>query len=151
GGRLAGPIKKNKAFFFVLIDDQRYLEKQTVTSTVLTAPARQGIFRFLTANSPGGTARRNGNALATSTQRAVDLSGNILTADPTTGTPLFLNSFNLFTQVGDPNRTKLDQVWIPQLLSRLPLPNDYTVGDGLNTAGFHWRRTHDGFDGATGL
>src|SRR5207244_19252 len=28
GGPLCGPIKKNKAFFFVLIDDQRFLEKQ---------------------------------------------------------------------------------------------------------------------------
>jgi hypothetical protein len=81
----------------------------------------------------------------------VDLGGNILKADPVTGAPLFLNSFNVFTDVKDPNRTKQDQVWIPQLLKRLPLPNDYTVGDGLNTAGFHWRRVHNGFDGATGL
>src|SRR6185503_2229642 len=51
GGRLGGPIKQNKAFFFFLIDQQRFLEKQNVTTTVLTAPARQGIFRFLTANA----------------------------------------------------------------------------------------------------
>ncbi|MGH9352227.1 MAG: carboxypeptidase regulatory-like domain-containing protein, partial [Terriglobia bacterium] len=77
GGRLGGPIKKNKAFFFVLIDDQRYLERVNVTSTVLTAPARQGIFRYLTAGSPGGAARRNGNAFSTSP--SVDLNGNVLT------------------------------------------------------------------------
>ena len=53
GGRLGGPIKKNKAFFFVLIDEQRYVEKQSITSTVLTAPAREGIFRYLTEGATG--------------------------------------------------------------------------------------------------
>ena len=151
GGRLGGPIKRNKAFFFVLVDDQRYLEKIAVTSVVLTPEARQGNFRYLTVGGPGGAARRNGNALATPGNRSVDLSGHILNSDPVTGAPLFLNSFNIFTGVRDPNRTKQDQIWVPELLKRLPLPNDYTVGDGLNTAGFHWRRTDDGFDGATGL
>ncbi|PYS37870.1 MAG: hypothetical protein DMG14_19765 [Acidobacteria bacterium] len=33
---------------------------------------------------------------------------------------------------------------------RMPLPNDWTVGDGLNTAGFRWRRRHEGTDSATG-
>ena len=36
GGRLGGPIKQNKAFFFILIDEQRYVEKQNVTSLVFT-------------------------------------------------------------------------------------------------------------------
>src|SRR5262249_10526046 len=83
GGRLGGPIKKNKAFFFVLYDGQRYLEKQDVVATVLTAPARQGIFRYLTENATGangGASRRNGNAF--STTQSVDLAGNVLTADP---------------------------------------------------------------------
>src|SRR5262245_16480798 len=90
GGRLGGPIKQNKAFFFVLIDEQRYVEKQNVVSTVLTGPARQGIFRYL-------EGRRNGNAF--STAPSVDLNGNIVA-------PELLRSFNLFSDVRDPNRTK---------------------------------------------
>ena len=148
GGRVGGPIIQNKAFFFVLIDNQRYLDKNLTTATVLTAPARQGIFRYLTAGGPGGTARQNGNALSGSA--SVDLAGNIRTAADN-GTPLFLNSFNLFTGVQDPNRTRIDPVWFTQYLSRMPLPNDYTVGDGLNTAGYRFFQRRSGLDGATGV
>ena len=147
GGRLGGPIKKNKAFFFVLLDDQRYQTKVNTVSEVLTAPARQGIFRYLTTGGPGGTTRKNGNAF--STTPSVDLNGNILTS--ANGQPLYLNQINMFTQVGDPNRTQIDPLWVgPQYLSRMPLPNNYTVGDGLNTAGYQWQQTQTGVDGATG-
>jgi len=149
GGRLGGPIKKNKAFFFVLIDDQRFLEKQDYLVTVLTEQARAGIFRYLTEGTPGGTTRRNGNIF--SSTPAVNREGQPLSADPVTGTPLFLNSFNLFSDVRDPSRTRIDPVWVgPQWLSRMPKPNDWTVGDGLNTAGFRWNQPHAGMDGATG-
>ena len=152
GGRLGGPIKRNRAFFFILYDGQRYLEKQDVVSTVLTAPARQGIFRYLTENAPGdsgGVTRRNGNAF--STTPSVDLTGRLLTVSPASGAPLFLNSFNLFSDVRDPNRTRIDPVWVsPEYLKRMPLPNDYTAGDGLNTAGYRWHRTHPGSENATG-
>jgi hypothetical protein len=61
------------------------------------------------------------------------------------------NSFNLFGDVRDPNRTRIDPIWVgPQYLSRMPLPNDYTVGDGLNTAGYRWLRRHPGVDSSTG-
>ena len=149
GGRLGGPIKKNKAFFFVLIDDQRFLEKQDFVATVLTGPARQGIFRYLTEGSVGGTARRNSSAFGTTP--SVDINGQTLTVNPTNGQPLYMNSFNLFSDDKDPNRTRLDPVWFgPQYLTRMPAPNDWTVGDGLNTAGFRWRQPHEGLDGATG-
>jgi hypothetical protein len=152
GARIGGPIIKNKAFFFVLVDNQRSLQKEDLVATVLTAQARQGVFRYLTQGATGangGTARRNGNAF--STTPSVDLKGNTLTADPSGGGALFLNSFNLFSDVRDPNRTQIDTTWYgPQYLSRMPMPNDWSVGDGLNTAGFRWRRPLEGQDGATG-
>src|SRR5207237_7875700 len=113
--------------------------------TVLTEPAQAGVFRYLTEGTPGGTARRNGNVF--SSTPSVNRAGQSLSADPVTGVPLFLNSFNLFSDVRDPNRTKIDPVWVgPQYLTRIPQPNDYTVGDGLNTAGFRWLRPHPGVD-----
>ncbi len=147
GGRLGGAIIKNKMFFFALVDNQRYVTKELVTSTTLTDQARQGIFRFLTAGGVGGTTRRNGNAL--SATPSVDLNGNVLTRDAS-GAQLFMNQFNVFTDVRDPNRTSIDQTWVSSYLKMLPSPNDYSVGDGLNTAGYRWYRRQYGVDGATG-
>ena len=149
GGRLGGPIVKNKAFFFFLYEGQQYLRKEDFIANVLTGPARQGIFRYLTADSLGGTSRRNGNAF--STTPSVDINGVIKTVDEN-GRPLLVNSINLFSDVRDPNRPRIDPVWVaPQLIAKMPLPNDYTVGDGLNLAGFRWLRPIKGSEDATGV
>jgi hypothetical protein len=147
GGRVGGPIKKNKLFFFVLTDDQRDIQRVEDVAMVLTAPARQGIFRYLTTGSVGGGARSNGNAF--SATPSVDLNGNILTS--ANGTPLYLNSVNLLA-AGGPNFGAIDQTWVgPTYIGKyMPLPNNYTVGDGLNTAGFAWQQRYNGYDGATG-
>src|SRR5262249_18871265 len=85
-------------------------------------------------------ARQNGNAISILTP-SVDRNGNVLTSAG--GQALFLNSSNLFTI--NPDRTGLStSPWLLNLLNKMPLPNDYTVGDGLNTAGYRWPRPVSG-------
>src|SRR5215468_928561 len=109
GGRLGGPIIKNKTFFFFLYDGQRFLTKSVFTGSVLTAQARQGIFRFF----PG---IQNGNALANNP--TVDRLGNPVKPAGATGD---LQSVSIFGR--DPNRPGLDTSgWLQNVLTRMPMP-----------------------------
>src|SRR5215469_11765475 len=71
GARLGGPIIKNKAFFFILTDNQRFLDKVTDNAVVLTPLARQGIFQYM------NNGQRNANYTAGATS-SVDINGNPL-------------------------------------------------------------------------
>lgn len=127
GGRLAGPVVKNKLFFFFLYDAQREVSRNAVNTTVLTATARQGIFRFF----PGAQ-----NANAEAARPAVDLSGNPVRPSNATGD---LQTINLYSY--DPNRTRMDPTGaVARMLALSPLPNNFRFGDGLNTAGYTWQR-----------
>jgi len=128
GGRIGGPIIRNRTFFHVLYEGQHIRQKNSVTSTVFTQPARQGIFRFF----PGV---RNGNANAA--VPTVDLAGNPVRPASATGD---LQSVSLFGR--DPNRSAPDRSGVIQrMISLMPLPNNFRTGDGLNTAGFTWIRS----------
>ncbi len=125
GGRVGGPILRNRLFFFVLVDNQRYVRKEDVVATVLTEQARQGIFRYM-------DGVENGNAL--DRNPSVDLNGSVLN-------PAGLRSFNIFDVPGETNRTgPSTNAYMQRTLQEMPMPNDYTVGDGLNTAGHAWTR-----------
>jgi carboxypeptidase family protein len=134
GARLGGPIIKNKTFFFVLVDEQRYIFRQTFVGSVLTPLARQGIFRYF----PGVD-----NQNVTQLNPTVDRNGTPVKPAGATGD---LQQFSVFNR--DPSRPGIDPTGFIQntLLGRMPIPNDYTIGDGLNTAGIRFTRRVDGYD-----
>ena len=127
GGRLSGPVKRNRTFFSGNYEGEKTRQKVATTATVYTATARQGLFRYF----PGV---QNGNADAR--VPTVDLSGNPVRPAGAAGD---LQSVTVFGR--DAARMAADSTGvIAKQLGLMPLPNNFRAGDGLNTAGYTWRR-----------
>jgi hypothetical protein len=114
------------------------VQRAVINSPVYTAEARQGIFRYF----PGV---QNGNAIANNP--TVDVLGN----PRLNGQPATPQSFDVFTR--DPNRPASDPSgYMRTLLAKMPVPNNWTTGDGLNTANYQFlqrqRGTESPFSGA---
>ncbi|HEX8369073.1 MAG TPA: TonB-dependent receptor [Pyrinomonadaceae bacterium] len=138
GGSLGGPLfnpgfgegtkaglLRDKAFFFVNLQMLRAYDTALVTRTVYTQQARAGLFRYVVgrANAPSGSATA-----------AVDANGNpLLPACSATVTTLCLQSYNVNTQ----SPISIDPT-LAGFINQMPLPNNFTTGDGLNTAGFNF-------------
>lgn len=125
GGSIGGPIIKNKTFFFFNTQWQRQIQTLEQISTVYTAAARQGNFRYVSGgrNFPFGSATPS-----------VDASGNPFF--PNCTSTLVTNcivSYSASTR--DPRALGLDPT-VQSIIGLTPLPNRFDVGDGLNTAGF---------------
>jgi hypothetical protein len=125
--RLGGPIRKNRTFFFGLYAGNRQVSSAASTATVLTQQARTGNFRFF----PGAI---NANASAT-TNPTVDMNGNPIQPATATGALHAVSVFGPDANRLNPDATGLIQKYV----NMTPLPNDFTVGDGLNTAGYTWQ------------
>lgn len=162
-GSFGGPIKKSKTFFFTLYDQAIVKARTTQNPQVLTPCARNGIFRYF-------DNWNNANAIATTqatgntpTIAVVNGIGNPLTpaanpnGTPYTGGLRYVSVFGRVSNVPtqpdcsdaivqsgtnwDPNRRALDSTgYLTKLLGKMPAPNNYEVGDGLNTAGHRWLR-----------
>jgi hypothetical protein len=119
GFSLGGPIRRDRTFFFLNTQWLRADQTRSQTRLVYTDPARQGIWRYVVdgRNLPAGVSGAT-----------VDGNGNVLPG-ATTGT------YNI--AANDPRGAGLDPTVLGVIRST-PLPNNFTVGDGLNVAGFTW-------------
>ena len=122
GASLGGPIIKNKIFFFFNWQSQRLVQSIKVTDTVLTPEARRGIFRYMvgSANSPS----------------QVNSSGQpiVPACTATTATGCY-RTYDL--AANDPLHKGLDPLMQTQI-NLTNLPNDFSAGDGFNTATFRF-------------
>ncbi|MFN0084929.1 MAG: carboxypeptidase regulatory-like domain-containing protein [Blastocatellia bacterium] len=126
GGSVGGPVLKNRTFYFFNFQGQRQSRFNTVTRTVFTQSARDGLFRYRV----GGQ-----NGPAGSPTAVVDAGGNpTLPPCSATVTTNCIASYNIVAN--DPRRLGLDPT-LRQWYGQTPLPNNYAAGgDGLNTAAY---------------
>ena len=148
GGSIGGPLfnpgfgegtkmgwMRDRAFFFVNLQMLRASDTALVTRTVYTQSVRQGIYRYILqgANAPVGA--------AAPLVASVDGAGNPTIApcptplpNPLPSTLRCLATYNI---AANPTGIGFDPA-LSALINSSPLPNNFTTGDGLNTAGFNF-------------
>ncbi len=144
GVEFGGPIRRNRTFFFVNWQDQKVNYAQPVDQVysgiplVYTPEALSGIYRYFVAN-PNTPFALAGQPISRNTPLLVDPRTGALRegvrycASPTDANCIAV--YNMFAN--DPRRIGPDPV-IMKMFREMPSPNIYTVGDGLNTAGYMW-------------
>jgi hypothetical protein len=152
GGSLGGPIKKNRLFLFMNYEAYRDVEQQSALRIVPTASLRDGVvFYACDTTAPTVDPRCSANPTA------VGSSGQSYTANfpysptnPSNGaggyglTPQQLTNMDKYAFATEPNLTPgysgsvgPDPAMI-SYFSKYPLPNDFSQGDGYNTAGYRF-------------
>jgi len=146
GFELGGPIKKNKTFFFGSWQYNRVDFTQPIDQTfgipiVYTADARAGIFRYFVPD-PNHPVVVAGNTILRNSPLLVDPGTGALRV-PVCPTATSIGCVRVYdtrtTGLGGNNGSAkpLDPT-VANLLKLFPLPNNFSSGDGLNTATFLW-------------
>jgi hypothetical protein len=126
GASIGGPIIKDRFYFFLNYEGYRDAEAVSAVRTVPTAALRNGVIQYYCLN--GDTTQCPGNS--------VTVNGTTYTAPPgyfalSPGQITAMDSGSLGPHGPNPVVMRYMQTY--------PLPNDFTVGDLFNTAGYRFR------------
>lgn len=138
-----GPIIKNKTFFFGSWQGQKVKFTQPIDQTfgfptIYTPSVLAGKYRYFKADAANpfkinGVTVTNNSPLLVDRQTGAYVAG---VRDCANATELnCVASYDIFAN--DPRRIGIDPT-IAKLFNSYPKPNDYAVGDGLNTATYSW-------------
>ncbi len=126
GASLGGPIKKDRLFFFINYEGYRDAEAISALRTVPTQTLRDGIIQYVCQDPsacPGGT-------VSGLSGKQYSYAPGIMALSPQQITQM--DSGSLGPHGPDP-------AVINYMNTVYPIPNDFTTGDLLNTAGYRFR------------
>jgi hypothetical protein len=173
-----GPIVKNKTFFYALYDQTSVRSRSNVVATVLTPCARNGVFRYFDFWNNGNANAATVETGNTPTIQVVNLDGSPKTPDHNPGTApgsgytgqmraisVFGPLLNASTLNADCSNAIVDSAlpwdtfrtspdpsgYVSRMMAYMPMPNQFTTGDGLNTASISWLRGNQGGDNLFGV
>jgi hypothetical protein len=135
GGSVGGPIKKDRLFIFLNYEAYRDAEQQSALRLVPTAALRDGVVQYVC----DASVTCNGNTVTGLSGATYSSGPGNFALSPAQLTAMDQNAFAIETHLQTPYTGSVGPD--PAMLSyfnKYPLPNDFSQGDGLNTAGYRF-------------
>jgi hypothetical protein len=130
GGKVGGPIWKNRTFFFLHEEERHFFTQAVFSRLVPTAALRAGILEFKDAS---------GNIIPFNLNSVPTVDPGAFAGDPNTGLTIPCSGLDPRFTCGSAGANGLGSNVSPAIAATwgiMPLPNDFSGGDGLRSANF---------------